>query len=91
MKNIKMNNMNKNVEYDGKKAILLWREKEFTNENLNQITEKDYNCIFKNFVLLSILKKNRKLKQYRIKYQENTGKSWKNATIQDIFNAELVW
>jgi hypothetical protein len=81
--------MNKNIY--GKKAILLWREKEFTNENLNQITEKDYNCIFKHFVLFSILKKNRELKPYRIKYQEITGKSWEIATIQDIYNAELVW
>ena len=50
--------MNKNIE-DSKKAILLWREKEFTNENLNQITKYDYDCIFKNFVLFSILRKNR--------------------------------
>ena len=32
--------MNKNIE-DSKKAILLWRAKEFTNENLNQITKYD--------------------------------------------------
>jgi len=82
--------MNKNIE-DSKKAILLWRAKEFTNENLNQITKYDYDCIFKNFVLFSILKKNRELKPYRIQYKEITGKPWENATIQDIFKAELVW
>jgi hypothetical protein len=74
-----------------KKAILLWRNIEITNNNANKIITKDYTCFLKNFIFFSILYKNRNLEKYRNKYVKKTGKPWQNATIQDIYNANLVW
>ena len=75
----------------GKKAVLVWRGLECSQENINKIKKKDYNCFFPKFIYFSILHKNRNLEDYRERYNKKTGKSWKTATVQDIYKAELVW
>jgi hypothetical protein len=75
----------------GKKAILMWRKIEINNKNAKKIATKDYSCVFQNFIFFSILYKNRNLEKYHNKYVKKTGKRWQNATIQDIYNADLVW
>ena len=74
-----------------KKAVLIWRGLDYSPENINKIKKKDYNCFFQKFIYFSILHKNRNLEDYRNRYTRKTGKSWKTATIQEIYNAELVW
>ena len=56
-----------------------------------KITTKDYSCVFQNFIFFSILYKNRNLEEYREKYLKKTGQPWQNATIKEIYKAELVW
>ena len=78
---------------NNKQALCLWRDIEMNEENMNNITFKDYQSPygFTNFVHFSILYKNRNLADYREKYFKKTGKPWQKATIQDIYKAELVW
>lgn len=78
---------------NNKKALLIWKGFDINESNLKNITFNDYRSPsgFTNFVNMSILYKNRNLEEYRKQYEKKTGKSWKNATIQDIYNAELVW
>jgi hypothetical protein len=79
--------------FNNKKALLIWRDIEMNEENINNITCKDYQAPngFSNFVNFSILYKNRDLDEYRVKYLKKTGQPWQKATIQDIYKAELVW
>ena len=81
------------VTFNNKKALLIWKNKEINESNLKNITHKEYKSPlgFINFVTMSILYKNRNLEKYRTQYVKKTGKRWENATIQDIYNAELVW
>ena len=88
LKDIK--NMNNNVIPE-KKAVLLWRNIEINSKNASKIQKKDYTCFFQNFIFFSILHKNRNLEKYRKQYEKKTGKSWEEATIQEIYKAELVW
>ena len=85
--------LNQNSMSKNKKALFLWRDIEMNEENMNKIAYKDYQSPygFASFVNFSILYKNRDLNEYREKYSNKTGKSWKTATIQDIYKAELVW
>ena len=74
-----------------KRAILLWRNLKINGENASKIKQKDYMCFFQNFIFFSILHKNRNLEEYRKQYVKKTGKPWEEATIQEIYKAELVW
>ena len=74
-----------------KRAVLLWRNITLNNENANKVKKKDYMCFFQQFIFFSILHKNRNLEEYRKQYAKKTGKPWEEATIQEIYRAELVW
>ena len=74
-----------------KKALLKWRNQEITNENLNNISQKEIECLFQPFVNFTILRKNINLDNYRIIFTNKTKKHWNIATINDIFKADLVW
>jgi hypothetical protein len=74
-----------------KKALLKWRNQKITNENLNNISQKEIHCLFQPFVKFTILRKNIDLENYRIMFTQKTKKQWNIATINDIFNADLVW
>ena len=57
---------------NNKQALCLWRDIEMNEENMNNITFKDYQSPygFTNFVHFSILYKNRNLADYREKYSD---------------------
>jgi hypothetical protein len=74
-----------------KKALLIWRCEKITNESLQKIKNNEIKCVYNPFVQLTILKKDIDLDYYREKFTKKTKKQWKNATIDDIFKAELVW
>ena len=86
-------NKQNDVYFYNKKAILKWKNIEITDDNLKKTKFNEYKnpMGFATFIFLSILYKNRNLDEYRKKYVLKTGKSWETATIQDIYNAELVW
>jgi len=74
-----------------KKALLIWRHEEITDESLQKIKNHEIKCLYNPFVKLTILKKDIDLNYYREKFTKKTKKQWKNATINDIFKANLVW
>ena len=76
---------------DGVKAILIWRNLEYTNKNINSIHNKDTQCVFRAFSKFDILRNQTNIQQYREKYTKKTKKDWHLATISDIFKADLVW
>lgn len=80
------NSVNRNII-----ALLKWRKVSITNENIQKLKNCEYSCMYNPFVELSILKKNIDLNKYRQKYTDNTGKPWEQATIQQIFEAGIVW
>jgi len=74
-----------------KKALLMWRCEKITDESLQKIKKYEFECLYNPFVKLTILKKNIDLDYYREKFTKKTKKEWKNATINEIFKANLVW
>ena len=80
-----------NDQYMQKKALLLWRRQEISVETMQKIENHEIACLFNPFVKLTILQKGIKLDYYREKFTKKTKKQWKNATINDIFKANLVW
>jgi hypothetical protein len=74
-----------------KKALLIWRCEKITAESLQKIKNYEIECAYNPFVKLTILQKNTDLDYYRKIFTKKTKKEWKNATINDIFKADLVW
>ena len=72
-------------------AVLKWRGLEITQENIKKITQNDYICSYNGFADFTILRKRIDLNKFRKAYEKNTGKSWKKATIQNIYKANIVW
>ena len=81
----------KNMTNLQKKALLTWRCEKITLNSLKKIKNYEIRCVYNPFVQLTILKKNIDLDYYREKFTKKTNKEWKNATINDIFKANLVW
>ena len=73
------------------KALLLWRGLPNKKEIIENIDTKEYYCIYPAFAAFTIMRKNIDIEKYREAYQKKTGKDWKNATLQDIFKADMVW
>ena len=81
----------KNKMDDGIRALLIWRDLEFSNENIKKINKSDVTCVFRTFPKFSIIRLRSKIEEYRNEYTRTTKKDWRRATINDIFKAELVW
>lgn len=76
---------------DGLKALLIWRDLEYSNENIKNINKSDIACVFRAFPKFSIIRLRSQIENYRNEYTRKTKKDWRNATINDIFKADLVW
>ena len=85
-------NMSKKQKMDDStRAILIWRDLEFTNENIKNINKSDITCVFRAFPKFSIIRLRSQIENYRNEYTRKTKKDWRIATINDIFKADLVW
>ena len=73
------------------KALLKWRGLEITKDNIDKINQSEYICSYAAFVDFTILRKRIDLNKFRKAYEKKTGKSWKDATIQNIYKANIVW
>jgi hypothetical protein len=73
------------------KALLLWRGTPLTKENIKNVDKNEYYCIYPAFADFTILRKKEDISKYREIYEEKTGKTWKTATLQEIFKSEMVW
>lgn len=73
------------------KAVLKWRCKEITQDNIEKLTQNDYYCSYGGFVDFTILRKRIDLNKFRKAYEKKTGKAWDIATIQNIYKANIVW
>lgn len=76
---------------DGMRALLIWRNLEFTNENIKNIDISEITCIYRAFPKFSIIRLSSRIEDYRKEYTRKTNKDWKTATINEIFKAEMVW
>ena len=63
----------------------------FTKENIKNVDKNEYYCIYPAFADFTILRKKEDISKYREIYEEKTGKTWKTATLQEIFKSEMVW
>ena len=72
-------------------ALLKWRGLKFNEESIKNIKQNDITCTFNSFVDFTILRKNINLDKFRKQYEKITGESWKEATIQKIYKAPIVW
>ena len=76
---------------DSIKAMLIWKNLEMTEENINSLNKKDTLCIFRAFPSFTIIRNKKNIHKYREKYNNKTNKDWQLATLNDILKAELVW
>jgi len=76
---------------DAMKAILIWRDLESTSENINKINKSELECNLRAFPKFAILRNKKNIDAYRKAYTKKTNKDWREATINDIFKAGLVW
>jgi hypothetical protein len=79
------------TESNAIKAILIWRDLEYTNENIKKINKSEIVCNFRSFPNFAILRNKKDIDKYRKAYTRKTNKNWREATINDIFQAELTW
>ena len=61
---------------DALKAILIWRDLEVTNDNINNINNTDITCNFKAFPKFAILRNKSNIEKYRKAYSQKTNKQW---------------
>ena len=76
---------------DAMRAILIWRDLEVTRENIKKINNDDLKCNLRVFPKFAIIRNKKNIEAYRKAYTEKTKKDWREATINSIFKAGLIW